>query len=125
MCSSDLNGQPLVIGTQAYQMQAVAAPDDPERLDVAIMSPTGSRVYIPESQVAGGSLGGLIAFRSESLDGAQNALGRIAMALATDINTQHKLGQDMTGALGGNYFNVGGMTPSNCVTNNFSGAFRT
>ncbi len=98
------NGQPLVIGTQPFSMQAIAAPDDPERMIVALKPPSGNKVYMPESMLTGGSLGGLIAFRNESLDEAQNALGRIALTLATDFNAQHRLGQDLTGVLGGDYF---------------------
>lgn len=100
------NGQPLVVGTLNYTMQAVAAPDDPERTIVALRSPTGSTVNIPESLLTGGKLGGLIAFRSESLDPVQNGLGRIALTLAQNFNDQHRLGQGLTGALGGNYFDV-------------------
>lgn len=98
------NGQPLVIGAQSFSMQAMAAPDDPERMIVALKSPNGTTVTMPESMLTGGSLGGLIAFRTASLDAAQNALGRIALTLATDFNAQHRLGQDLTGALGGDYF---------------------
>ena len=99
------NGQPLVIGTLSFSMQAMAAPDDPERMIVALRSPNGNPpILMPESMLTGGSLGGLIAFRSDSLDAAQNALGRIALTLATDVNAQHRLGQDLTGALGGDYF---------------------
>jgi len=105
------NGQPLVVGTLAYSMQAVAAPDDPERMIVALRSPTGSTVNIPESMLNGGALGGLIDFRSESLDAAQNALGRIALTLAQNVNDQHQLGQDLTGALGGTYFDMSQMVP--------------
>ncbi|MEW6513287.1 MAG: flagellar hook-associated protein FlgK [Pseudomonadota bacterium] len=100
------NGQPLVIGTLPYSMKAVAAPDDPERIVVALTSPNGSSVYMPESMLTGGSLGGLIAFRSQSLDDAQNALGRIALTLAQNFNDQHQLGQDLDGDLGGNYFDT-------------------
>lgn len=103
------NGQPLVIGTLPYSMNAVASPDDPERIVVALTSPTGSTVYMPESMLSGGSLGGLIAFRSESLDAAQNALGRIALTLAQNFNDQHRLGQDLDGDLGGDYFDMSQM----------------
>lgn len=106
------NGQPLVVGTLGYSMDAVAAPDDPERIIVAIETPSGGTVNMPESLLTGGTLGGLIAFRSESLDGAQNALGRIALTLAQNFNDQHRLGQDLTGALGGNYFDMSLMTPT-------------
>jgi len=100
------NGQPLVVGTQAYQLQAVQAPDDPERTTVAIVGVGGTALILPETQVAGGSLGGLVSFRSQTLDAAQNAIGRIALTLAQNFNDQNKLGQDLTGALGQNLFTV-------------------
>ncbi len=100
------NGQPLVVGTLNYTMQAVAAPDDPERTIVALRAPTGATINMPESLLTGGKLGGLIAFRSESLDPVQNGLGRIALTLAQNFNDQHRLGQDLSGALGGNYFDI-------------------
>jgi flagellar hook-associated protein 1 FlgK len=106
------NGQPLVVGTLNYSLQAVAAPDDPERTIVALRSPTGTTVNIPESLLSGGKLGGLIAFRAESLDPVQNALGRIALTLATNFNDQHRLGQDLTGVLGGNYFDLSRAGPT-------------
>lgn len=106
------NGQPIVVGTLAYGLAAVAAPDDPERIIVAIKSPNGNTVNMPDSLLTGGTLGGLIAFRNESLDPAQNALGRIALTLATNFNAQHLLGQDLTGALGGDYFDLTNAGPT-------------
>lgn len=106
------NGQPLVVGALNYSLQAVAAPDDPERTIVALRSPTGTTVNVPESLLSGGKLGGLIAFRAESLDPVQNGLGRIALTLATNFNDQHRLGQDLTGALGGNYFDLSRAGPT-------------
>jgi flagellar hook-associated protein 1 FlgK len=100
------NGQPLVMGNQAYPLKAVQATDDPSRITVAMVGAGGTALVLPESQISGGSLGGLLKFRSQSLDGAQNALGRIALTLAQNFNDQHKLGQDLTGALGQNFFNL-------------------
>jgi flagellar hook-associated protein 1 FlgK len=98
------NGQPLVIGTLSYQLQAVASPDDPERIVVAMKGSAGTTLTLPESQIAGGTLGGLVAFRSQSLDAAQNGLGRVALTLAQNFNDQHKLGIDLTGTLGLDFF---------------------
>jgi flagellar hook-associated protein 1 FlgK len=50
----------------------------------------------------------LLDFRSEQLDPAHNALGRIAAALTDVVNTQHREGMDLSGALGGDFFAVGG-----------------
>jgi flagellar hook-associated protein 1 FlgK len=116
------NGQPLVIGNLPYSLKAVAAPDDIERIVVALSSPNGGTIYMPESMLSGGSLGGLIAFRSQSLDEAQNALGRIALTLAQDFNVQHRLGQDLDGELGGDYFDMSQMMPMAGVNTNNAGS---
>jgi flagellar hook-associated protein 1 FlgK len=100
------SGQPLVIGTEYFTLNAQAAADDPERIVIAMKAPGGTTTELPESQITGGTLGGLVGFRSGSLDSAQNALGRVAIALTQNFNDQHQLGQDLTGALGGSFFNV-------------------
>ena len=100
------NGQPLVVGNQSYQLRAVQAPDDAERITVATVGAGGTALIMPESQIIGGSLSGLLRFRSETLDAAQNALGRIALTLAQNFNDQHRLGQDLSGALGQDFFNA-------------------
>lgn len=116
------NGQPLVVGTQSYQLQAVASRDDPERIVVAMKGVGGTPLTLPESQLAGGALGGLVAFRSQSLDAAQNGLGRIALTLAQNFNDQHKLGTDLTGALGQNFFSFSTPTVFSSTLNTGSGA---
>jgi flagellar hook-associated protein 1 FlgK len=100
------NGQPLVVGTQSYQLQAVASTEDPERIVIALKGIGGTTLTLPDSQITGGALGGLMAFRNQSLDAAQNGLGRIALTLAQDFNAQQKLGIDIAGALGLNFFSV-------------------
>jgi flagellar hook-associated protein 1 FlgK len=115
------SGQPLVVGTDAYSLSSIAAPDDPERMVVVVRTPGGTAIQVPESQISGGTLGGLIDFRNESLDSAQNALGRIAISLAQTFNDQHQLGQDLTGALGGNFFSVADPTAYSNSLNTGSG----
>ncbi len=97
-------GQPLVVGTQAYRLKAQASPEDLTHLQVALVSPSDQTITLPESMVNGGNLGGLLQFRSQTLDEAQNSLGRVAMSIATTVNTQHQLGQDMQGLPGRNFF---------------------
>lgn len=99
------NGQSLVLGQQAFTLSSTPSAEDPERLDVALMTGSGKSVLAPSS-LQGGTLGGILAFRSESMDSAQNALGRVAIGLAQTFNEQHQLGQDLNGALGGNFFNM-------------------
>ncbi|WIM06736.1 MAG: flagellar hook-associated protein FlgK [Candidatus Nitricoxidivorans perseverans] len=100
------NGQPLVVGREVSTLQAVQDVNDPQKITVSLRSPYGTTMTLIESLLTGGNLGGLLAFRSQSLDPAQNALGRVAIGLAQTFNEIHRLGQDLTGALGGNFFNV-------------------
>lgn len=116
------NGQPLVVGTEAYSLTAEPASEDPGKLVINLRPVNGgATVEIPESQITGGTLGGLISFRNESLDGAQNALGRIAIAMAQTFNDQHALGQDLNGDLGGDFFSVIDPTTHSNFVNTGSG----
>ncbi|MFN7085450.1 MAG: flagellar hook-associated protein FlgK [Burkholderiales bacterium] len=99
------NGQALVVGNNALKLAATASPADPSRMMIGYAS-SGGTVLVPEASLSGGSLGGYLAFRNETLDAAQNALGRIAIGLAQTFNDQHRLGQDLDGALGGDFFKV-------------------
>ncbi|MCE5182871.1 MAG: flagellar hook-associated protein FlgK [Betaproteobacteria bacterium] len=99
------NGQTLVVGSQASQLAATPALQDPERIEVGIIT-IGKTVLLGQGSMQGGSLGGILAFRSETLDPAQNALGRVAIGLAQTFNDQHQLGIDLNGALGGNFFTL-------------------
>lgn len=102
-------GQALVVGQQALTLSARPMPDDPESMGVAYVSYGGSAQMLSSGSLDGGSLGGLLAFRSETLDRAQNELGRVAIGLAQTFNDQHQLGQDLNGNLGGYYFNIRGL----------------
>jgi flagellar hook-associated protein 1 len=100
------SGQPLVLGADVNQLTTIQSTFDSTQLTVALQTP-GSSVDISRN-VSGGTLGGLLDFRSEQLDPAHNALGRIAVALSDVVNGQHREGMDLSGALGGDFFAVGG-----------------
>jgi len=98
-------GQPVVIGAKALSLTAINAADDPGRTTVAVVTETGIAA-MPESSLQGGALGGYVAFRREALDPGQNTLGRLAVGIAQTFNDQHRLGQDLHGALGADFFDV-------------------
>lgn len=98
-------GQALVVGQTSYKLAAMASPEDLSRIDVAYQS-NGINLFLPTQLLDGGNLGGVLAFRSEVLDKAQNTLGLIAIGMAKDFNDQQKLGQDLNGALGQDFFYV-------------------
>lgn len=99
------NGIPLVIGNTPYQLQAASSPTDPSRLEVNYVS-GGNSTVLGENSIVGGALGGLLQFRSGSLDDIQNQLGQIATVFASTFNAQHAAGFDADGIAGGNFFNV-------------------
>lgn len=100
------NGQPLVVGRSTYALVAAAASDDPTRMSVGLTTTGGSVTMLPDDFITGGALGGLLNFRTESLDDAQNSLGLMAMGIASAFNDQHALGQDLAGVMGGDFFNL-------------------
>ena len=97
------SGQGLVIGQQAFTLQAIPEADEPSRLQVAFVV-GNSTVPLPNSVLTQGSLGAVLAFRDGPLTDTENELGRIAAGLTQTFNAQHRLGQDLLGGLGGDFF---------------------
>ncbi|QRQ84305.1 flagellar hook-associated protein FlgK [Cupriavidus oxalaticus] len=104
------NGQPLVMGNDSYDLKAVASAADPNRTVVAYTLPNGSVYESEAGAITGGSLGGLLQFRTETLDAAQSAIGRLSLAIGQSFNAQHKLGMDLNGAIGTDMFELGTAT---------------
>ena len=98
------NGQTLVLGDKATTLAAVGSSSDPGRTTLATVNYAGKAVQMNEGMVTGGTLGGLLQFRDETLSGAQNALGRIAISLTDTFNAQQKLGVDLNGDMGSSFF---------------------
>ena len=97
------NGQPLVVGQDAFQLATMPSPTDLNRLEVGYQ--VGSKVSIlSDGALSGGKLGGVLEFRSASLDTAQSALGKIAIGMAFEFNRQHELGLDQNGKPGKAFF---------------------
>lgn len=98
------NGQTLVLGDKATRLAALSSASDPGRTTMAVVNVAGNAVELQESTISGGSLGGLLQFRNETLATSQNSLGRMAIALADTFNAQQNLGIDLNGALGTDFF---------------------
>jgi len=97
------NGQPLVVGTTVTTLTTKPSAANPQKLGVAVENSSGT-IELPESVITGGSLSGLMEYRSSVLDEVATRLDEIADALATTFNAQHALGQDLEGNVGGNFF---------------------
>jgi flagellar hook-associated protein 1 FlgK len=111
------NGQPLVVGTSAFQLAATNSPTDQTRTTVGYVT-QGKITPMAESALTGGELGAALQFRTQSLDMAQNSMGRIAIALATAMNDQNHLGLDGNGNPGGDIFSIAPAEVTKNVNNN-------
>ncbi|GEK50598.1 flagellar hook-associated protein FlgK [Vreelandella venusta] len=100
------NGQPLVTGTSAFKLETMQSEADPQRTVVAYRDGEGGVTQLEESAIKGGALGGLMTFRSETLDKTQNQIGQLAVSLSLAFNEQHKQGVDLDGEQGGDFFAV-------------------
>jgi len=99
------NGQPLVLGDTVSTLAATQAPSDPTRLQISYQT-NGQSIVIPDGAFVGGALGGALQYRKDTLDQTQNSLGRVAIALGSSFNAQHKLGQDQNGKMGSDFFTI-------------------
>jgi flagellar hook-associated protein 1 FlgK len=101
------NGEALVTGTQATTLATAQDPYNPTRSALVLKSGNGS--VDVTSSMTGGTLGGLLDFRSQVLDPASNSLGLISVGLASVVNQQQSVGLDLNGNLGNPLFAVGGV----------------
>lgn len=95
-------GQALVVGSQTTHLSVQNNPTDSSRLEIAVagnLSVSGKSEF-----VSGGSMQGLLDFRSRVLQPAQTQLGLIALGLTETVNAQHNVGMDLNGSLGSDFF---------------------
>jgi len=96
------NGQALVLGKTTQTLGVQASATDPTRMSLILNR--GSTKMDVTSSATGGELGGLIRYRSETLDPALNELGRVALVVADAINSQLAQGIDKNGDFGATLF---------------------
>lgn len=101
------NGLTLVNGDKSHDLVAMPSSSDPTRTTIGYVDKQAGNVEIPEKLITTGSLGGLLAFRTQDLDLAQNQLGQLAAAFTTSFNDVHKQGFDSKGNQGVDFFNIG------------------
>ncbi|MBP1147516.1 flagellar hook-associated protein 1 FlgK [Pseudomonas sp. PvP027] len=95
-------GQALVSGSTAYKMSTAPSAADPLQYNVQIAY--GQTQTDVSSVVTGGSIGGLLRYRSDVLVPAANELGRTAMVLSDQVNSQMSQGIDSKGNFGSNLY---------------------
>ena len=95
--------QPLVLGQTANQLALTSDAADPSRKGLSFVQ-GGVTTPIDDAVLGGGELAGLMNFLHQDLTDVQNQLGRLALALASEMNEQHRLGVDLTGTAGADFF---------------------
>lgn len=96
------NGQALVVGNDYRTLSASDGLGDPTRYDLYLSS--DDEQLTVTSEINGGSLGGLLDFRSEVLDSVLNNMGKLSLVIAESFNQQHQLGVDYEGLIGEDFF---------------------
>lgn len=120
-------GQPLVLGGTAFQLKNATdpsvknasqfAPTDPMQVAVVLDRGDGQPTALNPQMLGGGELSGLMQFVNHDLTDTQNAVGRLAMSLAVQMNEQHRLGIDLNGQAGGDLFSLqGGYVSTNATS---------
>lgn len=96
-----IGSQALVLGTSTSTMTLRTA----EGSTSALMLERGTLASpIDESTLAGGKVAGMLRFQNSDLAAARDGLGRMALAIASEVNTQNRLGIDLDGNAGNALF---------------------
>ncbi len=126
------SGQRLVSSFgEVTKLTATRSEENTQRVVIGLETVNGGSMTLPERLISGGELGGLLDFRSETMDTTTNELGRIAASMALVFNAQHARGQDLMGnSLGNagfeaNFFDMTNMQPlvTSYGTNTGTGVF--
>ncbi|WP_070886721.1 flagellar hook-associated protein FlgK [Pseudomonas argentinensis] len=96
------SGQPLVIGSNAARLEVVPGSNDPNRSEVQFI--VGAARQTITTQVTGGELGGILRYREDVLDKTFNSLGRLALSINDQVNSQLGQGLDLKGQVGTKLF---------------------
>lgn len=101
------NGQPLVAGGKQFDLETMRAAADPSQTVIGYRDAAGNLSEMSDATFAGGSLGGLLTFRDETLNPTRNRLGQLAVVFAESLNAVHEGGIDLNSDPGQAMFSVG------------------
>ncbi|WP_339530387.1 MULTISPECIES: flagellar hook-associated protein FlgK [unclassified Pseudomonas] len=96
-------GQSLVLGDRSNTLSAVPSKSDTSQYTIQMNAAGGTTMDLG-NVISGGSIGGLLRYRSDVLMPAINDLGRIAIVTADTINSQLGQGIDLNGEFGSSMF---------------------
>ncbi|MFL1476834.1 flagellar hook-associated protein FlgK [Pseudomonas grimontii] len=93
------SGQSLVLGDRSNTISAVPSKSDTSQYTIQLNAAGGTTMDLG-NVISGGSIGGLLRYRSDALMPAINDLGRIAIVTADAVNSQLGQGLDLNGEFG-------------------------
>ena len=93
-------GQALVLGNSAGTLSVSDGLAAGDKKELMITQGGNAGAVVVTQQISGGKLGGLLRYRNEVLDPAQDNLGLVAIGLAHNFNAQHTAGFDLDGNAG-------------------------
>lgn len=111
-------GQPLVDANGAKSLKLVDSAADPTRSAIAFDVGNGQLRELSENSIKGGSIGGLMAFRKDSLEPAQQRLDQLAHTLSARMNEVHQGGTTYKGQAGGAFFETASPVSFSDANNN-------
>lgn len=108
-------GQSLVLGMNTSTVSLESSSSDPFHRQIMIGDQNVTKF------ITGGQLAGVMRFRDEVLDPAQQQLGLVAAGLSVQFNDLHKQGFDLNGDAGVDLFSVGSPEITVMADSNYSG----
>ena len=96
-----IGSQPLVLGSSPAPLSLTTGADGTQALTLTRANASST---IQGETLGGGAMAGLLRFQNTDLAEARNLLGRMATTITSAVNAQHKLGVDLDGNAGGNFF---------------------
>jgi flagellar hook-associated protein 1 FlgK len=96
--------QALVLGTTVSPVSIVEDDFGDTLKSKLAITRGGQTTTLDENTLGGGEVAGLLRFQNSDLVEGRNLLGRLTLAISTEMNAQHRLGLDLDGNFGGDLF---------------------
>lgn len=106
------SSQALVLGNSVGELSVEETVQYPgsQKLSLYFSQPKGAKVELTATMVGGGEIAGLLKFNNDDLVGGRNLLGRLALAIGSELNQQNKLGLTLAGDYGTDLFKLSTQT---------------
>lgn len=100
--------QALVLGASVGKLNVAETTEYPGsgKLSLYFSQTNGDPVELTTTMVGGGEIAGLLKFNNDDLVTGRNLLGRLALSIGTELNTQNKLGLTLSGDYGRDLFQL-------------------